>query len=530
MRTLFPFSIPRPMKYLFIPFFLVPFLSSVNGQNEKVARDLFEKRDFEGAMEEYLLLHEEDPDKLEYNYRIGVCYLNTNIDKSKAVPYLKKAVQHKKADPNALYLLGRAYHLAYKFDKAIDAYYDFKEKGKGSEFNLKKVDRQIAYCENAKELMKFPVDVDFIDLGDPVNSLYKDYYPFVPADESYLLFNSRRKEKSIENRNGTYRSNVYISRVAEGEFTEASLVKSINTEKGNEEVVGLSREGDKVLLYMDDGGRYGYDGDLYVADLVNGRIKEPNLLPESINSDKVEIAASITDEKDAIIFASNRKGGHGGVDLYVSKKLPNGKWSSARNLGPGVNTEEDEDFPNLSPDGSKLYFSSKGHTSMGGYDIFSAEWDTVKRRWGKVKNIGYPINTPDDNMNFRISRSGKYGYISSLREKGHGNLDVYRVEFKGVDPRYTVIKGYLRSQDTGRMKVKRPMISVTDKATGEVYGDYTPDSRTMRYIMILPPGKFHIFVDAPGFEPHEEDIEILDKSSYRPRIDKDFTLIPEEGE
>ncbi len=497
-------------------------------QDVKVARDFFKNRNFEQALEEYLLLHEKEPDNLEYNYRIGICYLNTYIDKSKAVPYLEKAVETKGHDPNAVYLLGRAYHLAYKFDKAIEQYERFREIGKGNSFNQEQVERQIAYCENAKELMKFPVDVAFHNLGASVNSIYRDYYPFVPEDESYVMFNSRRDDGGVENKQGQFRADVYISHVREGEFQEARPVRSVNSEKGNEEVVGLSKKGDKVLLYMDEGERYGY-GDLYVADLVNQEIQDPRKLPETINSESVEIAASITSDKDAIYFASRREKGQGGIDLYVSRKLPNGKWGPAQNLGPTVNTDSDEDFPNISPDGDKLYFSSKGHTSMGGYDIFTAEWDSVKRQWGKVKNLGYPINTPADNMNFRVSETGKYGYISALREGGEGSLDIYRVEFKGVDPRYTVIKGYLRSADTALKKMERPMISVTDKETEKVYGDYAPNPRTMRYIMILPPGTFHIFVDAPGFEPYEEDIEILDKSSYRSEIKKDFELNPSAG-
>lgn len=502
---------------------LSPLIKTSLAQDVKVAREAMDKRDFEQALEEYLLLYESDSSKLEYNYRIGVCYLNTNIDKSKALPYLKRAVRKEDHDPNAVYLLGRAYHYSYRFDKAIETYIEFKEIGKGSEYNLSNVERQIEYCENAKELMKYPLDVQFSPVGKTINSLYSDYYPFIPIDESFLLYNSRRDDGSKEKPDGEYLANVYRSKVKNGAFQDADPLGTINSREGNEEVVGLSAQGELAVLYMDD-GTYG-KGDLYLCEVTeDGRPKDPELLPDVINSQNgVEIAGSITPSKDAIYFASTRDGGEGGVDLYVSRKLPNGEWSPARNLGPSINTPMDEDFPNLSPDGETLYFSSKGHTSMGGYDIFKAQWDPIKKRWSNVSNVGYPINTPQDNMNLRMSKSGKFGYISAIRDKGPGNLDIYRVDFKSVDPRYTVIKGVISSNDTSHA-IENARLSVLDLDKGGLYGNYVPNRETKRYVIILPPGKYQMTAEAPGFKPHEKEIKILDKSSHRSMIRNDIEL------
>lgn len=518
----------NPFKKLLASAFLLISFVALDGKAQDVdlAREAFKKWDFEQALEEYLLLYEEDSTKLEYNYRIGVCYLNTRIDKSKAVPYLERVVEMERHDPDALYLLGRAYHYAYRFDKAIETYIEFKERGKGSEENLESVDQQIAYCENAKELMKYPVDVEFEPLGDNVNSLYRDYFPYVPRDESFLLYNSRRDDGSKEKENGEHYANIYRSKVESGEFQEAEPLKeSINSPDGNEEVAGLSADGDLAIFYMDDGA-YG-EGDLYLCEL-NDRGVPSNIqrLPDVINSGSVEIAGSITPSKDAIYFASNREGGEGGIDLYVSRKLPNGDWSPAKNLGPKVNTPLDEDFPNISPDGETLYFSSKGHTSMGGYDIFKAEWDHIRKRWGNVSNMGYPINTPQDNRNFRISKSGKYGYISAIREKGPGDEDIFRVDFKSVEPRYSVMKGKLRSADTAK-SIENPRLSIIDQKNGELFGNYVPNEETMQYVIILPPGKYLLSAEAPGFEPFKKTFEILDKSSYRSMIQEDIELSPQ---
>ena len=182
-------------------------------------------------------------------------------------------------------------------------------------------------------------------------------------------------------------------------------------------------------------------------------------------------------------FASNRDGGYGGVDIYVTKKLPNGKWGLPQNLGPTINTKFDEDFPNISNDGKTLYFSSKGHTSMGGYDIFKASWDNVKRIWTTVKNIGYPINTPEDNMNYRESKSGRTGYISTLRANGLGDLDIYSVTFNEVDPEYTVVKGFITTSDSSHIFTDAA-ISVLDLQIDEEYGSYLPNPNTGRFIII----------------------------------------------
>ena len=193
-------------------------------------------------------------------------------------------------------------------------------------------------------------------------------------------------------------------------------------------------------------------------------------------------------------------------------------------LRPAVNTKDDEDFPNITSDNKTLYFSSKGHTSMGGYDIFKALWNPIKRNWGDVNNIGYPLNTPEDNTNYRSSKDGRTGYISALRAKGFGDLDVYSVTFNEVDPKYTVLKGYVNASDS--TAIKDVFISVLDKQTDELYGSYMTNPVTGRYVIILPPGKFNVLVEVPGFELFTEDIEIYGKSSYRSVIKKDYMLKP----
>ncbi|MBL7883117.1 MAG: PD40 domain-containing protein [Bacteroidia bacterium] len=485
---------------------------------------------YEGALEDYLSLLESDSKNDKYNYNIAICYLNTNINKTKAIPYLEIVTRKAKYEPNAMYLLGRAYHYAYRFDDAIKAFNQFKQTGRGNAENLKDVDRQIQFCINAKELIKFPIDVKFENLGNNINSPYADYYPFVPSDEAFLIYNSKRPSEGADaaKEDGSYPSAIYISKVMDGNFIKAKNIgPPISKKDGEQEVIGLSATGEFMLLYYTNLKGV---GDIYITTTdKNKSFKTAEKLSENINSSKAEeIAACISSDGNIMYFASTRAGGLGGTDLYLSKKLPNGTWGPAQNLGPEINTPFDEDFPNMSADGKVLYFSSNGHTTMGGYDIFKAELNPDTKQFANPKNIGYPINTPEDNFNFRISSNGRFGYISALRDGGFGDLDIYRVTFNDIEPQYSVIKGNIASADsTQKLNFSDVFITVTDTKTQEIVGNYLPNPNSGRYVIILSPGNYDISIEANGFNTVEEKVSILDKSSFKFEITKDILLKPE---
>lgn len=494
------------------------------------ADDKFIHGNYESALDDYLSLLDQDPKNDKYIYNIAVCYLNTNINKSKAIPYLEILTRKPKFDPNAMYLLGRAYHYGYRFDDAIKAYNAFKQTGRGNSDNLADVDRQIQFCINAKELMKFPLDVKFENLGDNVNSPYADYYPFVPSDESFIIFNTRRPAEGADEpkEDGSFPAAIYVSKVTDGSFVKAKNIGSpIAKKDGEQEVIGLSATGDIMLLYYTN--QKGV-GDIYSTTTDKNKSFIPaTRLSDNINSSKAEeIAACISGDGTTLYFASNREGGYGGTDLYMSRLLPNGSWGPAKNLGPEINTPFDEDFPNVTADNKILYFSSNGHTTMGGYDIFKAEMNDETKAFGNPKNMGYPINTPEDNFNFRASANGRFGYIAALRDGGYGDLDIYRVTFNDVEPRYSVIKGNIASADsTQHLNYSDVFITVTDSKTQEVIGNYLPNSNTGRYVMVLAPGNYDISIEANGFDSIEDHISVLDKSSFQFEITKDIQLKPE---
>jgi tetratricopeptide (TPR) repeat protein len=490
----------------------------------------FLQGNYEAALDDYLSLLDNDPKNDKFNYNIAICYLNTNINKTKAIPYLEILTHKPKFDPNAMYLLGRAYHYANRFDDAIRSYTAFKQTGRGNADNLKDVDRQIQFCINAKELMKFPLNVTFENLGSGVNSPYADYFPFVPSDESFIIYNTRRPDdgSSVAKEDGTFPSAIYVSKVTEGAFSKAKNIgPPISKKEGEQEIIGLSASGEIMLLYYTN--QKGV-GDIYItAADKNKSFKAAEKLADNINSPKAEeIAACISNDGNMLYFASNRDGGLGGTDLYMSRKLPNGTWGPAQNMGPEINTPVDEDFPNLTNDGKILYFSSNGHTSIGGYDIFKAEMNETTHMFSNAKNVGYPINTTEDNFNFRLSNNGRYGYMAALREGGIGDLDIYRVTFNEVEPQYSVVKGDVVSADsTQKLNFSDVFISVTNSKTQEMVGNYIPNPNSGKYVMVLPPGNYEVNIEANGFQAVTDKIAILDKGSYKFEITKDIHLKPE---
>ena len=517
------------MKSVSILIALFPFL--LLGQQEEdnlaktslgAAADKLAAGNYEEALTDYLSLHSKDPQNMKINYDIAVCYLNFNGNKTKALPYLEKIVHDPLHDPNAEYLLGRAYQFSLKFDEAEKYFSKFVTRGKGKEDLLKDAANQIQYCINARERVKFPLNVKFENLGNAVNSEFADYYAFIPVDESFIIFNSKRPVETVEKKdNGEYPNVIMISEVRDGKFQEAKKLDLLFPKELKEwEVIGLSANGQALLVYASDGKN---PGNIFIAEKdAQGKFNYLNRLDKHINSNAEEIAASINAEGTVIYFTSDRTGGIGGTDIYISRKTPKGVWGEAQNAGKEINTPQNEDFPNISPDGKSLYFSSTGHTSMGGYDIFKASWNEQTNAWENPKNIGFPVNTPMDDYNFRISKNSRYGYISAIRDEGLGDFDNYRIIFNDVEPELTVMYGQILAEDGSQINYPDVFISVTSDKSGELMGNYVPNSNTGKYVVILPPGHYTLTVELFNFKLLTQKLEILDKSSFQ--AEKEFNL------
>lgn len=413
--------------------------------DSKAAKDNFENGNYVNSLQEYEALVKKDPGNVLYQYRLGLCYLYTNFDKSKAIEPLEFVAKKGNATTEQLYDLGKAYLLNNRIDDAIKQFSLVQSKIDPKTEPAKMIDvvRQIEMCENAKKLMKKPVKVTFKNLGPKVNSPFADYNPFAPDEEDYVAFSTKRNDVMGSNVDfdGYKCSDIFYSEVKKGEYAKAkNLGATINTE-WVEEIVGLSADGRYLFVGIDN--MEGYD-DIWVSEKKGKTFLKAKTLGATINSLETETSATTTEGDDILFFSrtpGEEKVGFGGTDIFMSFRLPNGDWGDPINLGPQINTPYDEDFPNLSADGKILYFCSKGHNSMGGFDVFKSVWDEKNKRWGRPQNLGYPVNTTDDNFTFSAPRNGRHGYLSQLRPEGLGDLDVYMVTFEDIDPELTLFVG-----------------------------------------------------------------------------------------
>lgn len=493
------------------------------------AEELLFYKDYKNALPLYLKLDSLNPDNSTLKYRIGLCYLNSTTNKKKAIPYFEKAISLKKNDselPADVYLnLARAYHLDYKLDEAIAEFEKYKNMLKKDDPGIAIADQEISMCKVAKELIKKPVDAVITNLGSDVNSPYADYSPVISADESVLIFTSRRGGGSSNELTptGEYFEDIYISYKIKDKWTKpVSIGENINSEF-HEASIGLSADGQQLFIYKDDNG----DGNIYVCNLEGDKWSTPKKLGSNINTKAWEPSASLSADGNTLYFVSNRKGGFGGRDIYKSQRLPDGNWGLAQNLGNIINTPYDEDAPFIHPDGRTLYFSSRGHNSMGGFDIFSSTLNEFNV-WSTPNNVGYPINTTDDDVFYVLSASGKHAYFSSVRPEGLGEKDIYLINLPSQkEIPLTVLKGFINLEgENGQKALSGVRIVVTDNETGELIGIYTPNAKTGKYLLILPPGKdYNIAVEAEGYLFHSENINVPANSSYS-EIEKPIELSP----
>jgi hypothetical protein len=436
------------LAFLFV-IILLPFFSNaqyrVPKKQLKEAKDSFSKGNYKAALKEYIQLERNDSRNVLYHYRIGICYLNINGDKSKAIRHLEYVTRKETTNIQAWFELGRAYQFGYRFDDAINVFSKLKSEGAGKVASYEELEHLIEKCYNAKELVKFPVNVRFENLGKIINTEYPDYYPFINDDETIMVYTTRRKGNigGIELLDGFYTSDIMMSLEKNGTWDKAKNPGATVNTMGDDEAVGLSHDGARVFIYSEDEFDY---GDILVATKKGQGFQKRLLLDRNINTDYLEVSASISSDGNMLFFSSDRNGGEGQLDIYFSRKLPTGQWALPVNLGPNINTKYNEDFPVISADGKILYFCSQGHYNMGGFDIFKSEWDEEKEEWTQAENIGYPVNTPEDNMTISFNSTGRHAYVSAWREDSFGDLDIYRVVFEGAEPNYALIRGSIKEK------------------------------------------------------------------------------------
>ena len=460
-------------------------------------------------------------DTLDYKlaFNIVTCYFKIKQE-LQAFPYLDNARVESK-DPILTFYYARVFHLQHKFEAAIKLYREYQQTLDPDEPEYFEMHQYIANCKYGIELVKKPVKVKITNLGPVINTPYPDYVPVISADETELLFTSRRPTttgagKDLED--GLFYEDIYQSnRLNDTTWSEpVDIGNGINTES-HDACVALSPDGMELIMYRHSGTD---GGDLYVSTLKGLIWDKPKRLGSTINTPYWEPSASVSADENTIFFTSNRKGGLGGTDIYMTRKKDNGDFGTAILLGPAINTPLDEDAPFIHADGKTLYFSSKGHKSMGGYDIF---YCTIDLETGEIltppQNIGYPINTADDDVFFVWSADGRRAYFSSIRDGGYGDKDIYVLEREAVKKAPTVLfKGQIVACED-----KRPVtatIFVTDLATQKIVGVFNSNSFTGKYTVSLPAGKnYAISVEASGYLFESKNINFPLENGYIELVD-----------
>ncbi|PCH93399.1 MAG: hypothetical protein COB85_07190, partial [Bacteroidetes bacterium] len=423
---------------------------------------------FEKALVEFLLAQEVSPDNSYVNFKVGQCYLKINKSKNKSVSYLQKALnQNKRVDLYIHYLLGYALHLNMDLDAAIleyEAHIElFKKKHRRYspeelDTALADVNKRIFECNSAIKLMQKPKRVFMYNLGDKVNSEYPDYDPFLTQNDTILFFTSRRKGTRGGGRaeiDAEYYEDIYITRYVQGGWTQAESMSNRFNKRTNNAIIGVSGDGLTILLYRDI-----EKGNIYLSKFEKDKWSRPKNL-KSINTEYHESSACFSHDNKTLYFVSDMPGGYGKGDIYKSSMDDEGNWGKAVNLGATINTEYEEGRVYIHRIGKNLYFSSKGHNSMGGYDIFNSSLDS-NGVWSKPVNIGYPINTVDDDISFIVSSSKGTGYYSSIQPQGIGGRDIYMITFLDfIKPRLTdVLEAHVEAE-----LLNRDVLSYEEKVT-----------------------------------------------------------------
>jgi len=493
---------------------LVVFPAAVSAQSQSEMKKIFAKaesyylyEEYELANQLYLLL--DTADNLNIKYKIGNCYLNISGEKEKSIAYLEAAVKtasydsktesfkEKRAPLDSYFSLSKAYLVNNQLEKALSTLQTFDKMArettsKGGMKNLAYIEQQIEACKNAIQYKANPVIFSKKTLGSDFNQGSINDNPAVSFDGNSLVYTERRGMVNA----------IFYSRKERGKWqTPIEITGALNAGEDCS-TSSLNNNGTELFLYKIDN----FDGAIYSSNYINGAWTPIKKLNKNINTKFYESHASISSDGKKLYFTSNRDGGQGNLDIYVSEKDASGDWGPAVNLGPSINTPFNEDTPFITQNDSVLYFSSEGHSSMGGFDNFKSL--KIGAAWKTPTNIGFPINSTDDDKFFQPVNNGKNAYYSmttGYKKKeifylGMGNTDVNQ-EFE--------IKGKFSLKDTIVTFDKNYSIHLINKSSGDTLDVGYPNKYTGLYSFSVAPGQFRIFYKGFGYITQTIDTAIL---------------------
>lgn len=484
----------------------------------EIAEAYLETENFKNAIRFYHQFLMQMPDDPELNFKLGFSLLNTPDGKEESIQYFEKAskIYRKKEGKKSVkyiesrFYLARAYRSAYQFDKALGMFEKLLKNIKNRRIR-KEIEKEIQLCKNGIRLTQNSVNVELENLGPTINSKFSDHSPVISADESIIIFTSRRPNESggQPDMDGQYDEDIFISEKNEkNEWTKPESISSNINTPDHEASIGLSVDGQKLFIYKPED-----EGSIYLSELQGLKWGKPQKAGSNINTRYRETHASLSADGRFLYFTSDRPGGLGGMDIYISEIQEDGTWGPARNPGDAINTELDEESPYIHPDGKTLYFSSEGHLNLGGFDVFKAE----KNQFGtfsKAENLGYPINTVQDDVFYLPTADGKRAYYASKRKGSMGDNDIFTVTDKSAEGSdISVMVGYVYTECM--QELPETEITLTSDETGQEWY-YAPNSSSGKFVFVVNREEPYTFnIKADDKEVYSDEIFVAYNAEYQ---------------
>ena len=491
---------------------LIPAYLSV-GQTAEEQRALFAEAqshylfgEYELANPLYLILNEFLPDNYNIRFKIGDCYLNIPDERSKAISYLEDAVKHSSAAAKpdnlretsapleAWFSLATAYRMNNELDKAINTYQTYLKLAteSKSEINADFVNQQITACRNAIRLMEEPIEVEKISLGPVINQGSVNFSAVISFDGNSMVFAENR---GLEN--------AIFYTIKERGVWQPPVEISIQLGDARDcHPTSLNADGTELYLYKNDN----YDGNIYVSNLSGGNWSKIRSLNRNINTRYYESHAAVSANGKKLYFTSNRPGGYGELDIYVAEKTTGDEWGVPVNLGATINTPFNEDTPFITANDSLLVFASEGHSSMGGYDIYRSV--NLGQAWKSPENLGYPINSTDDDLFFQPFDNASRGYYSLYT--GYKNREIFTINLGAVSGAEEFeIRGFFSLADTTVRFNENYSIYLINLIKGDTLDIAFPNEFTGLYTFINKAGTYRITYTGLGYLSQTTDTTIL---------------------
>lgn len=490
---------------------------------------MFDDANYLLALPYYEALYNSHPKEEYLKYCYGKCALSRSDKHEVALKLLTEVYEKNKKIDDIEYDLARANHYNCKFDEAM-VLIDKCIVNKRVSADAKKKAAQLKLnCINGKDLFARPTDAKIENIGTIINSGYEEYVPVISADESIMIYTYRgiestgglQNEYQQPDKYGKYYEDVFQAVRIDGEWKKPMPIPNVNTAT-HDGAIALSADGFYLFVYRDNGDDH---GDIYMSNSLTGEWTAPQKLKGEVNSYSWEGSCSMTADGKQLYFSSERGGGFGGKDIYRATLMPDSTWGNVINLGDTINTSLDDDAPFIHPDGVTLFYSSQGKNSMGGYDIFQSKLNWRDSTFSRPLNLGYPINTTDDDIYYVLSANGDRGYYASGKAGGAGLKDIYTVYpgYVGKRPSTFIVKGKIT--ENGAPVAASILVEIIDQ-NNKKFGEFVSNSSTGNYLISLPAGgQFKLAYKYKAFPYKVLDINTINLEGYEEKIfDVNFDL------